>query len=423
MTTNDRFERTMSSWLNEDATLRVPDHLAEVLEATRVTRQRPAWSSLERWLPVDTTFRPRLFNTQRLGQVVLIAALVIAVLGLLLFAIGSRQQRLPPPFGLARNGALLSWAKGDIVAAQSDGSASHVIVGGPTDDLAPLVSRNGTRFAFFRTVSEHEFLLMLAAIDGSGVRQVLAAPLTDSDWFEWSADDRRLAIVNTVADQRVLTIVDVDQGTSKDLDTGDLQVDNAVYWLPPDGERLIFTGHPAGTDTPRGIYTIGADGSDLRPVAPSRTDQASYLGFDVSPDGQVASYWNFEPDSSSDGMGSHVHLIDPLTGIDRQVTFDPTADGETDLRFSPDGQHVVLQREGSVAQLLIAKRDSRGPSVLVGPKFGLDAEPGYGFSPDGKTVFLAFSYSKPWFFDVDSGTVTRGPSSLENLAGYQRLAP
>ena len=45
MTSNDRIERAMSAWLSEDAAFRVPDHLEEVLAATRETRQRPAWSS------------------------------------------------------------------------------------------------------------------------------------------------------------------------------------------------------------------------------------------------------------------------------------------------------------------------------------------------------------------------------------------
>ena len=52
MTTNDAFERNLSIWLHEDAEYHVPEHLEEVLQRTEATRQRPAWSSLERWLAV-----------------------------------------------------------------------------------------------------------------------------------------------------------------------------------------------------------------------------------------------------------------------------------------------------------------------------------------------------------------------------------
>ena len=76
MTANDRFDRSLSPWLLDDAAFRVPDHLDEVLSVTRETRQRPAWSSLERWLPVDMTFRPRLFSVPRAGRLVMVAALV-----------------------------------------------------------------------------------------------------------------------------------------------------------------------------------------------------------------------------------------------------------------------------------------------------------------------------------------------------------
>jgi hypothetical protein len=72
---------------------------------------------------------------------------------------------------------------------------------------------------------------------------------------------------------------------------------------------------------------------------------------------------------------------------------------------------------------MITTRDGTGPRLRVGPTFSLDQDPVYGFSPDGKSVFLVFYESKPFFFDVATGTETRGPERIENFAGYQRLAP
>ena len=57
MNRTDRFDDIVSDWLHADAEHRVPEHLDAVLRRTRTERQRPAWSSLERWLPVDTTLR------------------------------------------------------------------------------------------------------------------------------------------------------------------------------------------------------------------------------------------------------------------------------------------------------------------------------------------------------------------------------
>ena len=85
MTTNDAFERNLSVWLHEDAEHHVPDHLAEVLQRTATARQRPAWSSLERWLPVDTTFRRSVFArptpVRQLALLLLIGLLIAGVRG------------------------------------------------------------------------------------------------------------------------------------------------------------------------------------------------------------------------------------------------------------------------------------------------------------------------------------------------------
>ena len=422
MTTNDRFERAVASWLVDDAAGRVPDHLAEVLAVSETTRQRSAWSSLERWLPVDTAFRPRLFQAPRMSRVLLVAALIVAVLAAMLLYAGSQQPKLPPPFGLARNGPELAWTSGDIVQTQPDGTW-RPLIGGPDDDLAPIPNRAGTRMTFLRTVTEHSMYLMLANIDGSAIRQLLPDVLTDADWLEWSADGRQVALVNTVHDVRTLTIVAVDGGTATNLDLGELSVDNDVYWLPPDGSRLIFTGHPDVEGSARAIYTVRPDGTDLKPVSSLSTNQASFLGLDVATDGKTASFWNYETDASGIGDSSHVHFLDLGTGRDERVTFDSSATGETDLHFSPDGIHVVLQHETATAQLMIATRDRKGPTRLVGPPFSVDQDPGYGFSPDGKSVFLAFYHTKPYFFDVETGAATRGTTAIDNFAGYLRLAP
>ena len=114
MTTNDVFGRNLSTWLHEDAEHHVPDHLAEVLQRTAATRQRPAWSSLERWLPMDTTLRPRMVMLPRASRLLLVAALLVALAAVAIIAIGSWQSRLPDPFGLARNGLIVTSRDGDI---------------------------------------------------------------------------------------------------------------------------------------------------------------------------------------------------------------------------------------------------------------------------------------------------------------------
>ena len=68
MTLNDGFERTVSDWLDEQAGHGMPGYLDETLARTTRTRQRPAWSSLERWLPVDLTAQTVPLRDRRLAR-------------------------------------------------------------------------------------------------------------------------------------------------------------------------------------------------------------------------------------------------------------------------------------------------------------------------------------------------------------------
>jgi Tol biopolymer transport system component len=419
MTDNDGFDRTVSGWLHDQAGRGAPAYLDEVLARTMRTRQRPAWSSLERWLPMDLTTHARAIALPGPGKALLIAAGLLALVGLAILAVGSRQPRVPAPFGPAENGLIGYWAEGDILVAESDGSHARVVVGGPTEDIAPLYSRDGTRMAFLRLSGAHESRLMIGAPDGSAVREVLQAPLTDADWLEWSPDDESLAVVHNLNQMRVLSIVDIDGGTIRTLDLGGLAVDNSVYWRPTAGSELIFTARTgSGSLTRAVVYSIQADGSRLTPIAPAMTGPAEYLSLDPSPDGLALTYWRWEA-----AKGSRIHRLDITTGTDREATFDPTATGETGLHHSPDGATVVVQREDSMAQLMVAPTDASRPGILIGPRFALDSEPTYGFSPDGDSIYLDFPAATPQFLDVATGAIRPGPGTASECCSWQRLAP
>lgn len=354
-----------------------------------------------------------------LGKSLLVGAVLLALIGLAIIAVGSRAQRVPAPFGLAANGQIAYWVGGDIMAADADGTHVHPVVAGPAEDFAPLYSRDGTRVAFWRGSTAHESMLMVAAPDGTAVRQVVPDGLTDADWYEWSPDSRSLAVVHTVDDTRVLSIVDVDSGTIRDLDVGGLIVDNSVYWRPGTISELIFTSHTGSGDLTRaGFYSIQADGGRPTAIVPEVRGPAEYVDLDLAPDGRTLTYWRWQ-----ESKGSRIHRLDIATGVDRELQFDPSAKGETGLVHSPDGTRVLIQREDTAGQVMIAPADASAPGILVGRRFDLNAEPGYGFSPDGQTVFVGFSGEEPQFFDAATGASRSGPSTPSDCCTWQRLAP
>ena len=93
-----RSSRSPSGWTPSPPTA-CPITSGEVVAQTAVTRQRPWWSSLERWLPMDLTTRASTLAPPRLGRVILVGLLILALVGLAIVAAGSRQPRLPAPYG------------------------------------------------------------------------------------------------------------------------------------------------------------------------------------------------------------------------------------------------------------------------------------------------------------------------------------
>ncbi len=114
MTAFDRVERHLPELMDELAAAGVPDYFDDMLRTTTQARQRPAWSNLERWLPMGVIARP-LPTRPIPWRLIAVAALLVLLAAAALVYVGSRRV-VPAPFGLAGNGALLiGTADGDIV--------------------------------------------------------------------------------------------------------------------------------------------------------------------------------------------------------------------------------------------------------------------------------------------------------------------
>ena len=384
MTTNERFERGLSVWLHDDATLRVPDHLGEVLVATQETRQRSAWSSLERWLPVDTTFRPRPFSFPSAGRLLAVAMLILLILAVAVFAIGSRQ-RLPAPFGTAANGAMLASRDGDIYRFDPATGAETLLLGDPTYDFGPGFSRDGTKVAFLRSDARPPsdrpamLTLMVADADGSNLRAV-TEPTRALDWLDWSPDSAHIAFI---ADGS-LNVVDVTTRTSQRLKTR--QPAHMAQWLPPDGKQIIFRSETAAP----GIWAINADGSGLHRVSTKPpVNGGDYGSLAVAPDGRRIAFTRW----STSGI-SRVHAIELASGKD--VLY-PTSGARThESAFSPDGKSISYLREtpDHAIQIALANADGSGGERGVGPLVHATSDGpmpvSWVFTPDGKALVARF---------------------------------
>ena len=83
MTSDDRFGGTVSVWLQQRAGTGAPDYLDDILGRTARTRQRPGWTSIERWPPMDIsanrTVLPSRFPVRSLALLAIIGLLLVAI--------------------------------------------------------------------------------------------------------------------------------------------------------------------------------------------------------------------------------------------------------------------------------------------------------------------------------------------------------
>ena len=239
MTSDRRFERDIPELLAQLAPRVEPTpYRDDVVRLTARTRQRPAWTFPERWIPMDITLAPGRGRPRPIAALVAIALVGLLIGALLVAYVGSRPVAVPPPFGPAENGALyFSTADGDIMTMASLTAAPRAIVTGNSNDSGPLPSRDGRVIAFTRVVPGGT-QVMVADADGTNVRP-LDGVYAEFSEIDWAPTSDELAIISMIEGQRKLTVVPTDGTAATTLDTG--MLDNSAFWYLPDG-RILFKG-------------------------------------------------------------------------------------------------------------------------------------------------------------------------------------
>jgi len=436
--TVDRFEGQLPAILAELALPRTPDYIDDILSQTARTRQRPGWTFPERWFPMDLAVNfpagGRRVPWRALGILVVIGVL----LAIAIVAAGSRQHLVPAPFGPAANGSLIYDRDGDIYVADRDVSHERLLIGGEPTDSAATWSRDGSRIFFARQVAGST-AVMTADLNGQDVHQVSGSLLTGHESHDLSPSSTELAVIDKVSGRRTLRILSLaGDGGVRTLDLGTLEPTKFVAWRPGPSNEIIFGGHPGGQQPELGLYAIRSDGTGLRPLivqhdesiegAPNPT-QYSFQGLSMTADGGRAAYWNWET-TVIPNHSCFVHLLDLTSGVDRRLTFDPSANCELGPLLTPDGKSIVAERGTleATSQLFVAPVDGPGPGVPVGPSYNYRSRLGFALSPDGtKVIWVPTPTLEP---NAGGRVITLATGAVENIdvqfldvPSWQRLAP
>ena len=428
MTSDDRFEQLLADVLADVAPTRQPDRLVpEILRAARRERRWPRWLALIKEPPM------RISSRVAVGSPTLRLALVMALTMALILAtaaavvVGASPQPSPvahvlPPFGPAANGSIVFQAYGDIYLADANADIATPIVTGPDTDHYPWFSHDGKKIAFGRG-PDNDLAMMVANTDGTDVHEVMAT----TEWAEFMPSDKQLVATRSDNGRLVISVVNVDGSDPHDLGLGDVVPRGWVMPRPPDGQEIIFTGHPDATSLDVGIYGIRSDGTGLRTIGDVRTGESQVDPLQISQqdpvlssDGKTMAYWSWESKAGA-SPDSYVHVRDLTTGKDQLLDLYPFHDSGSGPHFSPDGKLLLYEAHSATVdgddQLVVAPVDGSQPARPIGPSYYYEFRSGYDFSPDGTKVYLTMnSPASTQIIDVATGDAVTTKANIPDRA-------
>jgi hypothetical protein len=354
MTANDTFSRTLSTWLIEESEHRVPDHLAEVLVQTAATRQRPWWSSPERWLPMDTTLGLRAANPRPILVFVLLAVLLAAV-GAIAFVASQPTM----PFGLADNGRIYVASGTTLTSYAADGTDPVVVKDLPPSAEGLSFSPDGSLLAYFTSEPAR---LEVFDIDADTTSPIaIDGAVGVGGPISWSPDGSRFFLNIFDGTDEHIYMVTPEGGGTREVAAGLLPPGNELWpagWSPT-GDRIavVAVNKPGAWGS---IFVMRPDGTDLERLGASAVlpDSVSW-----SPDPRTARLLYTDGANPLD-----VRMLDVDTGIETSV-----GEGQWPV-WSPDASRIALWNRGT--QVLTTA------AVLAG-------------TPDPEYVFAQPSHTQP----------------------------
>jgi dipeptidyl aminopeptidase/acylaminoacyl peptidase len=431
MTTPRRFEQDVPALLADLYLAGIPDYRDDLVRQVAGTRQRPAWTFPGRWLPMELTTAQVATTRLPIRQLGVLALIAILVAALLAAYIGTHQQKLPPPFGVARNGAMLYGSGGDIYRLDPTTGVSTALVTGPETDQVPMYSRDGTRFAFFRQTGSGPttYRLVVANSDGTGQRVISTDPVTFDYSINWSADGRSIILDDTHGDVTRLDTV----GNVPPQNVTYPEVRDIIALRPPaEGELLFRTVTAHGWS----LQLLDTDGTHARPVFPAggtSLREGDYTQYEWSPDGSKLAF-RLHPDASDD-FRIYIANADG-TGV-RRLTKETGIECECDYFWSPDSTQIVFNRwrndpstgDWHVLPLGIVSVDD-GVVRDIGPQ-PPDEGAEFAFSPDGESITwlprrspdaIGTTKDQPLLLNVTDGSSRTISVGVDSPPDWQRLA-
>jgi Tol biopolymer transport system component len=428
--TEARFDRELPVILEDLYLGPTPTYRDEVLAVATHRRQRPAWAIPGRWLPMADiasrpAFMPRL-PWRTVGLALMIVAVLLAAVAL--YA-GTRQTRIPPPFGPAGNGLITYAANGELYAGDLTTGQTRLLMASGKKDSAPGYSPDGTRLAFIRSTGPdwpdgkpRPVDIYTMHGDGSNVVKITPSPIDAIIESTWGPDSRTLAVTYWDGGWSRLMILDADGHKPAVNVTTPTNPVNLAF-RPPDGKELLFRGKFLYPDDRFGLYVMNADGTNVRTLVEPSTDNWADLDSPTySADGSRIFYQRWFPNSiqlwvmNADGTDKHEFISHQGPVWDMGPS--PSPDGKWIAYF-----HNIEDTPTTTRHVSVARSDGTGPIIATGPELHGGAH--WVWSPDSTRILMYpddGSGTKAYLLDPQGGPFTTVPWPMDGDIDWQRLA-
>ena len=340
-------DRLLTDWLATEAAPRSPASLdAAFIDGVGRTRQRPAWATTERWIPMET--RARLGVMPR-AIIVLLTIAVLSAMAIGGYAVAASLTEPDETAALPGNGAIVYENNGRIWIADDMQSKAQNLTTATESAESLAFSHAGDRVAYLTgpTLTMPKSLVV-RDLEGSEPL-TLAESLADAGEVAWSPDDATI-LLTAVTEQYDRPACETDgafcgrrivsaSATAAGHELiGDPELDAQAPVWAPDGSFIVFAGSPAGSGADYGLYRMAHDGSGVERVGELGGEGFSFWDIDVSPDGRQLV-------TQAGGEETVIYLVDLETGGATLLTDEWSR--QFDASFSPDGSRLVFHRQES----------------------------------------------------------------------------
>ncbi|MEA2673357.1 MAG: hypothetical protein QOI92_549, partial [Chloroflexota bacterium] len=268
-----------------------------------------------------------------------------------------------------------------IFLEDADGSNARRLVTSGDDDLAPSISPDGRRVAFFRIFADGSpDEIFFVNVDGSDLHAIDVGGCTatclgdDTEGQAWSPDGTQIVFERALLDDSGnvnvgLWLMNADGTGRHQITQLNLSVDAEDHrpaWSP-DGTHLVFQRiDRTGSSGVGALFTVRVDGTDPRQITPWALDANDP---DWSPDGALIAFQS--PAEANQGGEQNIMTIRTdgtgLTQLTGGLSSHRGFQGTFHPSWSPDGTQLVFSHSPSTAggaDLYQMNRDGTGLQVV-----------------------------------------------------------